>query len=75
MHDGGGETREQTVEALPRVIDGLRAHGLETLPLREVLRAREEWIAAARGDDRHLAGCGATRAMDSDTARRRSVAE
>lgn len=27
MHDGGGKTREQTVQALPQVIEGIRKAG------------------------------------------------
>ena len=36
LHDGGGE-REQTVEALPMIIDGLRAKGYEIVPVSELL--------------------------------------
>jgi len=33
MHDAGGADRQQTIEALPGVIDGLRAAGYTLLPL------------------------------------------
>jgi len=36
LHDGGGD-RRQTVQALPTIIDGLRAKGLEIVPLHELL--------------------------------------
>jgi cellulose synthase/poly-beta-1,6-N-acetylglucosamine synthase-like glycosyltransferase/spore germination protein YaaH/peptidoglycan/xylan/chitin deacetylase (PgdA/CDA1 family) len=55
MHDGGGD-RSQTVEALPQVIDGLRAKGFEFVQVSELLgqsRAQvmpplseKEWIFA-----------------------------
>jgi cellulose synthase/poly-beta-1,6-N-acetylglucosamine synthase-like glycosyltransferase/peptidoglycan/xylan/chitin deacetylase (PgdA/CDA1 family) len=36
LHDGGGN-RGQTVAALPRIIEGIRAKGLEIVPLYELL--------------------------------------
>lgn len=38
LHDGGGD-RTPTVEALPRILDGLRARGLEPVTLPELFRA------------------------------------
>lgn len=37
MHDGGGN-REQDVEALPAIIDGLRAAGFEPVTVRELMK-------------------------------------
>jgi cellulose synthase/poly-beta-1,6-N-acetylglucosamine synthase-like glycosyltransferase/spore germination protein YaaH/peptidoglycan/xylan/chitin deacetylase (PgdA/CDA1 family) len=55
LHDGGGD-RSHTVEALPQIIDGLRAKGYEFVPVSELLgqtRAQvmpplshEEWLLA-----------------------------
>src|SRR5277367_788128 len=55
MHDGGGD-RSHTVEALPRVIDGLRAKGYEFVSVSALLNqtraqvmmplSREEWLLA-----------------------------
>src|SRR5271154_876629 len=55
MHDGGGD-RSRTVEALPRVIDGLRAKGYEFVSVSALLNqtraqvmqplSREEWLLA-----------------------------
>src|SRR5579862_2554650 len=36
LHDGGGE-RSHTVEALPQIIDGLRAAGFQIVPVSELL--------------------------------------
>ncbi len=36
LHDGGGD-RSHTVEALPQIIDGLRAAGFEIVPVSELL--------------------------------------
>jgi peptidoglycan/xylan/chitin deacetylase (PgdA/CDA1 family) len=33
MHDAGGADRQQTLDALPAVIDGLQAAGYTLLPL------------------------------------------
>jgi len=55
MHDGGGD-RSHTVEALPRVIDGLRAKGYEFVPVSALLNqtraqvmmplSHQEWLLA-----------------------------
>ena len=55
MHDGGGD-RSHTVEALPRVIDGLRAKGYEFVSVSALLNqtraqvmmplSHEEWLLA-----------------------------
>ena len=55
MHDGGGD-RSHTVEALPRVIDGLRAKGFEFVTVPSLLNqtraqvmmplSHEEWLLA-----------------------------
>jgi cellulose synthase/poly-beta-1,6-N-acetylglucosamine synthase-like glycosyltransferase/spore germination protein YaaH/peptidoglycan/xylan/chitin deacetylase (PgdA/CDA1 family) len=55
MHDGGGD-RSHTVEALPRVIDGLRAKGFEFVSVPSLLNqtraqmmmplSHEEWLLA-----------------------------
>lgn len=37
MHDGGGN-REQTVEALPGIIDSLRAQGYELVTVSELMK-------------------------------------
>ena len=37
LHDAGGD-REQTVQALPLIIKGLRAQGLEVVTLDELFR-------------------------------------
>jgi cellulose synthase/poly-beta-1,6-N-acetylglucosamine synthase-like glycosyltransferase/spore germination protein YaaH/peptidoglycan/xylan/chitin deacetylase (PgdA/CDA1 family) len=36
LHDGGGDRRE-TVQALPQIIDGLRARGYEVVPVSELM--------------------------------------
>ena len=36
LHDGGGN-REQTILALPKIIDGLRAEGFQIVPVEELL--------------------------------------
>ena len=36
LHDGGGD-REETVQALPAIIDGIRAKGLQVVPVHELL--------------------------------------
>jgi len=59
LHDGGGN-RENTVEALPGIIDGLRAHGFHLTGVSELigqtraqtmptLTATERWTARADG--------------------------
>jgi peptidoglycan/xylan/chitin deacetylase (PgdA/CDA1 family) len=42
MHDGGG-ARDQTVQALPRIIRGLRARGFRFLTLHQLLGVRERY--------------------------------
>lgn len=42
MHDGGGP-REQTVEALPRVIDELRSRGFRLVTVTELMGGRFRW--------------------------------
>ena len=55
LHDGGGD-RRQTLEALPAIIEGVRAKGLEIVPLHQLLgktradvmpplTANERWAA------------------------------
>ncbi len=55
LHDGGGD-RRATAEALPRIIDGIRARGLELVPVSQLLGkkraeimpplpANERWVA------------------------------
>ena len=39
LHDAGGD-REQTVQALPLIVKGLRARGLEPVTLDELFRGR-----------------------------------
>lgn len=39
LHDAGGDGRERTLEALPRILASLNARGLEAVPLKELLRA------------------------------------
>ena len=56
LHDGGGHDRSATVKALPQIIDGLRAQGLQIVPVSELIgqtRAQvmpplvgNEWLAA-----------------------------
>ncbi|MCL5773238.1 MAG: glycosyltransferase [Firmicutes bacterium] len=53
LHDGGGD-RSETVEALPKIIEGLRAKGFEIVPVSNLLgisrdkvmppAAKSEWI-------------------------------
>jgi peptidoglycan/xylan/chitin deacetylase (PgdA/CDA1 family) len=48
LHDGGGD-RSITVEALPAIIDGLRARGVELVPVSELIgRRRDEVMPTAR---------------------------
>lgn len=48
LHDGGAD-RRVTVEALPAIIDGLRARGLALVPVSELIgRRRDEVMPAAR---------------------------
>jgi cellulose synthase/poly-beta-1,6-N-acetylglucosamine synthase-like glycosyltransferase/spore germination protein YaaH/peptidoglycan/xylan/chitin deacetylase (PgdA/CDA1 family) len=51
MHDGGGD-RSQTVLALPRVIDALRAAGYEIVPISELVnQTRAQVMPAVTGDE------------------------
>ena len=43
MHDGGGD-RSHTVEALPAIIDGLRAEGFEIVPTSELIGQTREQV-------------------------------
>ncbi|MCB1488929.1 MAG: glycosyltransferase [Bauldia sp.] len=60
MHDAGGD-RSETLAALPRIIEGLRAKGFEFVPLGSLIgRTRDELMPVATGPgvvfDRVLAG-------------------
>jgi cellulose synthase/poly-beta-1,6-N-acetylglucosamine synthase-like glycosyltransferase/spore germination protein YaaH/peptidoglycan/xylan/chitin deacetylase (PgdA/CDA1 family) len=59
LHDGGGD-RSRTIQALPQIIDGLRAAGFTIVPVAELigqtraqlmppLSAREQFVARADG--------------------------
>jgi cellulose synthase/poly-beta-1,6-N-acetylglucosamine synthase-like glycosyltransferase/spore germination protein YaaH/peptidoglycan/xylan/chitin deacetylase (PgdA/CDA1 family) len=51
MHDGGGD-RSQTVLALPRVIDGLRAAGYQIVPVSELVnQTRAQVMPPVTGDE------------------------
>src|SRR5579862_4549545 len=55
LHDGGGD-REQTVLALPRIIEGVRAKGLKIVPLYELLgRTRAEVMPPIPSNQRWIA--------------------
>ncbi len=55
LHDGGGD-REQTVLALPRIIEGVRAKGLQIVPLYDLLgRTRAEVMPPIRSNQRWIA--------------------
>ncbi|HEX3353974.1 MAG TPA: glycosyltransferase [Terriglobales bacterium] len=55
MHDGGGD-REQTVLALPRIIEGVRAKGLHIVPLSELLgRTRADVMPPIPSNQRWIA--------------------
>jgi peptidoglycan/xylan/chitin deacetylase (PgdA/CDA1 family) len=43
MHDGGDARRDKTIEALPRIIDDLRAEGYSFVTVSELLGNRVEW--------------------------------
>ena len=45
MHDGGGE-REQDIEALPHIIDGLKAEGYEFVTIDELVKLHAEEAGA-----------------------------
>ncbi len=52
LHDAGGD-RSQTVEALPKIIDYLRARGDEIVPLAELLQIPREQLMASVQADHH----------------------
>ncbi len=55
LHDGGGD-REQTVLALPRIIAGVRAKGLQIVPLHQLLgRTRAEVMPPIPSNQRWIA--------------------
>lgn len=39
LHDAGGDGRGRTLQALPGILESLRAQGLKVVPLKELLRA------------------------------------
>jgi peptidoglycan/xylan/chitin deacetylase (PgdA/CDA1 family) len=43
MHDGGDARRDKTIEALPRIIDELRAEGYSFVTVSELLGNRIDW--------------------------------
>lgn len=52
LHDGGGN-REQTVLALPKIIEGIRAKGLRVVPVYELLgKTRAQIMPPISGDQR-----------------------
>ncbi|HXZ80748.1 MAG TPA: glycosyltransferase [Terriglobales bacterium] len=52
LHDGGGN-RTETVKALPRIIDGLRARGYEPVPVSELLgKTRDEVMPPIAANER-----------------------
>jgi len=58
LHDGGGN-RAETVRALPMIIDGVRARGLEIAPLYELLpgnKTRADVMAPLPRGERWVAG-------------------
>jgi cellulose synthase/poly-beta-1,6-N-acetylglucosamine synthase-like glycosyltransferase/peptidoglycan/xylan/chitin deacetylase (PgdA/CDA1 family)/spore germination protein YaaH len=51
LHDGGGD-RSHTVEALPRIIDGLRAAGYEIIPVSELVnQTRAQVMPPVTGEE------------------------
>ncbi|HUK54577.1 MAG TPA: glycosyltransferase [Candidatus Binatia bacterium] len=55
LHDGGGP-RASTVEALPQIIDGLRAQGLQIVPVSELIgQSRAEVMPPLAGNEKLLA--------------------
>jgi len=55
LHDGGGN-RSATVAALPRIIDGLRAQGLQIVPVSELIgQTRAQVMPPLTGNERLLA--------------------
>ncbi|HZL25387.1 MAG TPA: glycosyltransferase [Acidobacteriaceae bacterium] len=55
LHDGGGD-RSVTVQTLPVLIDALRAHGYEIVPVWELIgKTRDEVMPPIKGRQRYLA--------------------
>ena len=55
LHDGGGD-RKETLAALPLIIDGIRAHGLELVPVHELLgKTRAEIMPPLSSNERWTA--------------------
>jgi cellulose synthase/poly-beta-1,6-N-acetylglucosamine synthase-like glycosyltransferase/peptidoglycan/xylan/chitin deacetylase (PgdA/CDA1 family)/spore germination protein YaaH len=55
MHDGGGN-RQPTIDALPKLIDALRAQGYEIVPVYELIgQTREQVMPAVKGRGRYYA--------------------
>jgi cellulose synthase/poly-beta-1,6-N-acetylglucosamine synthase-like glycosyltransferase/peptidoglycan/xylan/chitin deacetylase (PgdA/CDA1 family)/spore germination protein YaaH len=55
MHDGGGN-RLQTLQALPNIIDGIRAKGLQIVPLYQLIgKKRADVMPSITGDERWAA--------------------
>jgi cellulose synthase/poly-beta-1,6-N-acetylglucosamine synthase-like glycosyltransferase/spore germination protein YaaH/peptidoglycan/xylan/chitin deacetylase (PgdA/CDA1 family) len=55
LHDGGGN-RQETVRALPMIIDGVRAHGFQIVPVYQLLgKTRAEVMAPLPAGERWVA--------------------
>ena len=55
MHDGGGN-RQPTIDALPILIDALRAHGYEIVPISQLIgKTRDEVMPPIKGRQRYYA--------------------
>ena len=55
LHDGGGN-RQETVRALPMIIDGIRAHGFQIVPVYQLLgKTRAEVMAPLPAGERWVA--------------------
>jgi len=50
MHDGGDNRRDKTIEALPRIIDELRAEGYTFVTVSELLGNKVEWTVPEPSD-------------------------
>jgi peptidoglycan/xylan/chitin deacetylase (PgdA/CDA1 family) len=50
MHDGGDARRDKTIEALPQIIDELRAEGYEFVTVSELLGNTIEWTVPEPSD-------------------------
>ena len=72
LHDGGGD-RAETVRALPMIIEGIRAHGYEIVPVYELLGMQKADVMAPlpRGElwaarlDRSASGCSTPASLRS----------